>query len=334
MKITSIVVILFFTWIKFIPAQDTFSIVAADSTTREVGSAGASCLDLFSIGISDPSFLGDLLPDTGAINTQSFYLENNQKNARVRMRAGDSPQEIIDWLATHDAAGNPTQRQYGIAGFTGGASSAAGYTGVNCIDYKEHRTGSINGIAYSIQGNILLGPMVIDSMEARFRRAPGDLACRIMEAMQGAKMIGADSRCTPEGTSSMFAFLKVAQPGDAYGSPSFSISVRTHAGSQIEPIDTLQSLFDEVHSCEITAIQHLTPGPDFKLYPNPAQDRITVSLDPWPLSQEYSLLDSSGKILISGILSRERPNIELHSLPPGVYILKIGQHLSKSFIKQ
>ena len=32
-------------------AQDTFSIVAADSTTREVGSAGASCVDLFAAGM-------------------------------------------------------------------------------------------------------------------------------------------------------------------------------------------------------------------------------------------------------------------------------------------
>ncbi|HQW25226.1 MAG TPA: hypothetical protein PLV75_04695, partial [Saprospiraceae bacterium] len=59
-------------------AQDTFSIVAADSTTREVGSAGASCVDLFAAGLADPSFLGQLLPDTGAINTQAFYLPTNQ----------------------------------------------------------------------------------------------------------------------------------------------------------------------------------------------------------------------------------------------------------------
>ena len=59
-------------------SQDTFSIVALDSTTRQIGSAGASCLDLFWAGIADPSFLTDILPDTGAINTQSYFIQANQ----------------------------------------------------------------------------------------------------------------------------------------------------------------------------------------------------------------------------------------------------------------
>ncbi|MBU3676346.1 MAG: hypothetical protein FGM54_04080, partial [Chitinophagaceae bacterium] len=50
-------------------AQDTFSIVALDSSSRQVGAAGASCLDLDFAGIADPAFLSDLIPDTGAVNT-------------------------------------------------------------------------------------------------------------------------------------------------------------------------------------------------------------------------------------------------------------------------
>ncbi len=206
-------------------AQDTFSIVAADSTTREVGSAGASCVDLFSAGISDATFLGDLLPDTGAINTQAFYLPANQNAARARMRAGDTPVQIISWLAKNDAQDNSTTRQYGIVGFTGANVSAAGFTGVNTDDYKNHITGNIDGIYYSIQGNILLSQEILDSMEYRFRNESGDLACRLMAALQGAKVVGADTRCAPDGTSSLFAFLKVAQPTDSYDNPSFSISV-------------------------------------------------------------------------------------------------------------
>jgi hypothetical protein len=85
-----------------IPAysQDTFSIVAVDSVTGEVGSAGASCVDLFNKGFSDDSFLGELFPGVGAINSQAYYLPANQANARARMQAGDSPSEIIDWFKT------------------------------------------------------------------------------------------------------------------------------------------------------------------------------------------------------------------------------------------
>ena len=71
----------FFTF--HLTAQDTFSIVAADSTSRVVGSAGASCVDLFNTGFSDDTFLGDLLPDTGAINSQAYYIPANQDNARL-----------------------------------------------------------------------------------------------------------------------------------------------------------------------------------------------------------------------------------------------------------
>ncbi|MGA1307859.1 MAG: secretion protein, partial [Candidatus Kapaibacteriota bacterium] len=79
-------------------SQDTFSIVAADSITREVGSAGASCVDLIAFGITDASFLGQLFPDKGAINTQAAYIPGNQQIAAGRMNTSDSPKEIAEWL--------------------------------------------------------------------------------------------------------------------------------------------------------------------------------------------------------------------------------------------
>ncbi len=72
-----------------------------------------------------------------------------------------------------------------------GTPRSAAYTGQNCVNYKNH----ITGRNYSIQGNILLGQQILDSMEARFLRAEGELACRLMEALQGAKVVGADTRC-------------------------------------------------------------------------------------------------------------------------------------------
>src|SRR5690349_5549054 len=85
-----------------IRAQDTFSILAYDSITREVGAAGASCLDLFQTGFSKDDFITEILPDTGAIASQAAYLGVNQANARTRMRAGDSPAQIMTWLQNND----------------------------------------------------------------------------------------------------------------------------------------------------------------------------------------------------------------------------------------
>ncbi|MGK0278605.1 MAG: putative Ntn-hydrolase superfamily protein, partial [Litorivivens sp.] len=88
-------------------AQDTFSIVAVDTVTMEVGSAGASCVDLFQTNLSNDDFLGVLIPGIGAINTQAWYDADNQNNATNEMLEGWSPNDIIDWLANNDVANTP-----------------------------------------------------------------------------------------------------------------------------------------------------------------------------------------------------------------------------------
>ncbi len=314
-------------------SQDTFSIVAADSTSREVGSAGASCLDLFAFGFDDPSFLGDLIPDTGAINSQSFYLVQNQNNARLRMRTGDTPAQIISWLVQNDVEGNPHVRQYGIAGFAGNQPAAAGFTGENCFDYKNHITGHIDGIHYAIQGNILQGQHILDSMEARFRNATGDLACRLMAALQGAAVVGADTRCTGNATSSLFAFVKVAQPDDPYGAPSFIRTVATRSNAGIEPIDSLQSLFDLSHSCQTTGIRPNPPTSNWHIQPNPAHDQLYLHTTIATPPREYQISDSQGRLILHGSTTGLQTQIHIHQLPPGWYTILLEGNGHKAFVK-
>lgn len=287
--------------LQTLSAQDTFSIVALDSTTREVGSAGASCVDLFQFGIIDGSFLGDLIPDTGSINTQAAYVAANQNNARARMRAGDTPAQMVTWLTANDVGANPSTRQYGIVGFNGNNPSAEGYTGSNCQNYKNHIKGNFNGIYYCIQGNILLGQLVLDSMEARFKNAQGDLACRLMAALQGAKMVGADTRCTSNGTSSLFAFIKVAQKTDPYNNPSLKLYVKTVSNAQIEPIDSLQTVFSAQHACTSSGINENSPL-TLKIFPNPATNQFIIETG----SSEKQILliyDYQGRLLNSQTIS-------------------------------
>lgn len=305
-------------------AQDTFSIVAADSTTREVGSAGASCVDLFQANISDPGFLGDLLPDTGAINTQAYYLPANQNAARAKMRSGLSPQQLIEWLAKNDVGDNAALRQYGVAGFSGPQASSAGFTGVNTDNYKAHRIGHIAGIHYSIQGNILLGPAIIDSMEARFRRESGDLACRLMAALQGAKVVGADTRCAPNGTSTLFAFVKVAQPSDTYGEPSLSLGVRTRNNQRIEPVDSLQVLFDATKNCLPLSFGEAVPASPVRLYPNPTTGSFTVETDPMQTDPlRISIVSPQGMTVLSQAMTGVRTTVNPGSLPKGIYAVMV-----------
>ena len=158
----------------------TFSIVAVDTTTGEVGSAGGSC-------IAGSIIISDIHPGVGAIHTQSYYLQANQNYASSLMDQGYSPAEIIHLLQENDVQNNPSIRQYGIVDLFSGNNygilyeyecdeiegavwqgtpnsnelaectdpiipRSASFTGNNCSDWKGH----INGMNYAIQGNILL----------------------------------------------------------------------------------------------------------------------------------------------------------------------------------
>ena len=128
-KLLLIIFIILF--VKDVISQDTFSIVAIDSLTGEVGSAGASCVDMFTTGIPTNDFLGQLIPGLGAINTQAWYIPSNQTNATNRMNMGDTPSQIIDWLVVNDVQSTPELRQYGIVAMVNGSPQAAAYTGTS-----------------------------------------------------------------------------------------------------------------------------------------------------------------------------------------------------------
>lgn len=299
--------------------------VAVDTITGEVGSAGASCVDLTGIsGLSD-HFLGELFPGKGAINTQAYYVPANQINARNRMNAGDTPSEIIDWLIENDVSNQPQLRQYGIVALVNGSPQAAGYTGVGTDDYKNHVTGP----NYAIQGNILLGQEILDSMEARFLATEGSLACRLMAALQGANVVGADTRCAINGTSSLFAFVKVAQPGDVFGAPSFIRSVRTKANAGIEPIDSLQIIFDNTVDCGTTGIGNVDQGiPGLHMRPNPTANWLHITTSSAEVYQ-MELRDLVGRLLYTGTL-QQNEEVDLSMLPSGTYILRLWHDRASS----
>lgn len=302
-------------------AQDTFSIVAVDATTGEVGSAGASCISANNLQIyfpgSDPDFLGDLIPGLAAVNTQSSYLAQNQQAARNRLLAGENPQQVIDWLAVNDAQGNSAQRQYGIAAIINGSPQAAGFTGANCMNEKGHRTGS----NYAIQGNILISETILDDMETAFLNTSGCLAEKLMAAMQAAKVPGADSRCLTNGTSSLFAFLKVAQQGDLANAPSVRIFV-AYNPEGIEPIDSLQALFDALEPCLQSNSINSNPLIEFNVYPNPMNDKLYVSFSEITGPVNLRIYDAQGRLIKEKTAVYSGEAIHFSTLP-GAYIIEI-----------
>ena len=301
-------------------SQDTFSIVAMDPITGEVGSAGASCVDLDAANLPADDFLGELFPGVGAINSQAWYVPANQANARARMNAGDTPSEIIEWLIDNDISNQPQLRQYGIVAKVGEEIETAAHTGSSTDDYKNH----ITAPNYSIQGNILLGQEVLDGMEEGFLNTEGDLACKLMGALQGANIVGADMRCNNNGTSSLFAFVKVAQPSDVFGSPSFLLSVRTGSNDQVEPITELQTLFDADRDCETLGLNDFKSDFTFNVYPNPTNSILTVnSLNDDSGTYLLKIISITGAVLFSSDFKTTK-EINVSEFSNGIYFINIS----------
>jgi uncharacterized Ntn-hydrolase superfamily protein len=306
---TIIIFLIFNLLFNSLYSQDTFSICAVDPVTGQVGSAGATCI---ANSATSAILISDVHPVVGVIHTQASYLAGNQNLARSYMNQGWTPQQIIDSIVVHDIQGNPLVRQYGVVSLDSGGLSAA-YTGINCMDYKNH----ITGPTYSIQGNILLGQQILDSMESGFLNTNGTLACKLMAALQGAKVIGADTRCAPNGISTYSAFLRVANSADAIGNFYLDLTVNTYP-NHIEPIDTLQSLFDAWGGCTASYILNPSAKPGIKYFPNPVTDYLQVeSSIKINAIKIYNMNGCIVKELFS--FSRNKTLIDLKNLPSGIY---------------
>ncbi|MBX2990160.1 MAG: DUF1028 domain-containing protein [Bacteroidetes bacterium] len=288
---TVYVAIALFAAVSSLPAQDTFSIVAVDTVTGEIGSAGASCVGAIN-GVG-AFILSDVLEGIGAIHTQASWLESNQIAARQRMLAGDSPQQIINYMVANDAQGNPTIRQYGIVDLRRNGESAA-YTGVNCTNYKNHATGP----GYAVQGNILSGQVIIDTMRNTFLRTPGPLADRLMATLEAAKIIGADTRCAVRNTSSQSGFIKVVRIGDG-GVPYLQKIIPTTSVG-VDPIDLLRAQFNQWKDSLRTKVDpflsQLTITPDTLI----ANGTSTATILITPKNNSDTLLSSGRTVLLHG----------------------------------
>ena len=308
-------------------AQDTFSIIALDPETGDIGSAGASCINLNNSNWDQ--WITDIIPGRGGVNSQAYVcIPNvNLENAIDRMSAGDSPQEIIDWLMLNDDCGsqnfNPEYRQYGIVDFDlAGDPRSAGFTGSLTDDYKEDR----QGLTYSIQGNILLDQSVIDQMEFNFNNTTGTLADRLMAAMQGANFPGADIRCLASGTSSRAAYMVVYHADDTPGDPYLRLVVPAQSPG-IEPVDLLQDLYDDFTTLGVGDQLSLNA---ISLWPNPATERINLEIPSDIILQEIEVRNVLGQ---KQSIELKENSFEVGHLPSGLYIMRIYTSEGKRILR-
>jgi len=214
---------------------------------------------------------------------------------------------------------------YGFVDLFGGGRSA-GYTGVNCLNYKNH----ILGPTYAIQGNILSGQPILDSMRARFLRQSGTLADKLMAALQGANVIGADTRCASWNTSSKSAFIRVAKPGDTLGTLYLNLRV-LNAPIGREPIDSLQVLYNQWITTGLNPQGSELPSATRLIgnYPNPFNPTTSINFDvAQTVRVTLKIYDLSGRevaVLVDEYLSSGRyaETFDARGLASGIYLYSL-----------
>jgi len=121
----------------------------------------------------------------GAVATQSLVLMSYGPLGLDLMDEGMSAAEALEKLVEEDA--HSAVRQVAMVDIEG---NAAAHTGDSCIEFASHRTG--NG--YSVQANMMLTDRVVPAMAKAYETSQGDLADRMLAALEAAQQAGGDIR--------------------------------------------------------------------------------------------------------------------------------------------
>ena len=161
------------------PLAHTYSIVARDPATGEMGVAVQS--HYFSVGPIVPWAEAGV----GAVATQSLVLVDYGPNGLALMKQGMTARGALDSLVKADA--HNEGRQVAMVDAKG---NVAAYTGKTCIP----SAGDKGGVQYSCQANLMANDRVWPEMSAAFEKATGDLAERMMQALEAGQKAGGDIR--------------------------------------------------------------------------------------------------------------------------------------------
>jgi hypothetical protein len=239
----------------------TWSIIVVNTKTQEIIVASATCVEAINLR----AVLTMLEAQAGGGCAQSIGATIIMRQDATEMFAmGVPPEEILLALSAYDNLHE--LRQYGFVDMAG---RAATFTGSQCGDWAGGVTGTSGDLVYAIQGNVLTGQPVIDAAEQALISTPGDMAQRVMAAMEAARDMGGDGRCSCNNTlptscgsppatftkSAHVGFLISARPGDhpycdnfacAKGDLYFAINKASLTAADPDPVDEMRIKFDSL----------------------------------------------------------------------------------------
>ncbi len=216
------------------PLAHTFSIVARDSATGEMGVAVQS--HWFSVGTS----VSWAEAGVGAVATQSFVNKSFGIRGLSLLKSGLTAQQALDSLLISDDGREV--RQVAIVDSKG---NVAVHTGNKCIEFAGH----IAGNQFSVQANMMLTDKVPSSMAAAYEKSKGKpLAERMLLALDAAQAAGGDIR----GKQSAAIIIV---PATSAGKPWDEKTIDLRVDDYKEPIKELRRLYNVS-----VAYEHMNKG--------------------------------------------------------------------------
>jgi uncharacterized Ntn-hydrolase superfamily protein len=174
----------------------TFSIVASDPDTEALGVAVQS--KFLAVGAVVPWARAGV----GAVATQALANYNYGPRGLELMGRGATARETVEALISSD-----DEREHRQLGVVDAAGRAATFTGGECFEWA----GGITGEHYAAQGNILVGRETVEALARTFEDTRGELAGRLLAALDAGQRAGGDSR------GKQSAALLVVREGGGYG---------------------------------------------------------------------------------------------------------------------
>lgn len=161
------------------PFVHTYSIVARDPHTGQMGVAVQS--HYFSVGSTVPWAEAGV----GAVATQAFANIDYGPEGLALMRQGLNADQALETLLKHDE-----EREIRQVALVDAQGTIAVHTGSRCIPAAGHLTGK----NFSVQANMMVNDSVWPAMKRAYEEAEGDLAGRMIAALEAAQAAGGDIR--------------------------------------------------------------------------------------------------------------------------------------------
>lgn len=295
----------------------TYSIVARDSVTGELGVAVQS--HWFSVGPIVPWAEAGV----GAVATQSFVDPAYGPLGLELMRAGKTSKQALEAILASDPG--EAVRQVGMVDAGGNVSA---HTGKKCIPGAGH----IVGEQFSVQANLMLNDRVWPAMAKAYRESKGDLADRMLAALDAAQDVGGDIRGKQ---SSAILIVAAKNSGRPWVDRIMDLRVEDHP----EPLKELRRLV-KIHR----AYQHMNAG-DLAVEKGDIEGArreygTAEAMFPDNLEMKYwhaVALANAGRLdealpLFSAVFRGDPHWLELTPRLPGIDLLKVNDSVLKRIL--